>query len=405
MSARLRHGRWIYMAALGVLVLAAPVFAQTAGGAVAEQARGIWPFPEEGVTFDNLGEGARLSGVRRTGPGRFQVTVLPETSPINPSPWYAFGIDAAQPVQITLDMQYGGTRHRYTPWLQAADGHGWTALPASAVAVDDAGHADVTLAVPAGRTRVAAQPPVRLDATARWQAALVERSGAEVMPIGTSVQGRTLEMVAFGNPQARHAVVILGRQHPPETTGMLALQAFVDTVAGDNAVAQAFRERFRVLVVPVVNPDGVVAGHWRTNANGIDLNRDWGLFEQPETRAVAAALAQQLQSRTLAFALDFHSTWHDIFYTVTEDPARAPGGVMHDWLAALDARFPERITERPGPAASTSHVFKNWTFRTYGAPVVTYEVGDETDAHTLAELADFGAHAWMRLLTTQVASP
>ncbi|MCD9004768.1 M14 family metallopeptidase [Luteimonas sp. XNQY3] len=391
---------------LALLAFGPPVLARSADGAsVPPQARGLWPFPDDGVTFDNLGEGARLSGVSRTAPGHYRVTVLPETSPINPSPWYAFGIAAERPVRITLDMRYGQTRHRYTPWLLPDGADAWATVAGDAVAVSEAGEAAITLALPAGRSRISAQPPVRLDAIARWQAALVARTHADVLPIGTSVQGRTLEMVAFGNPQAREAVLILGRQHPPETTGMRALQAFVDSVAADDPVARAFLARFRVLVVPVVNPDGVADGHWRTNANGIDLNRDWGLFEQPETRAVATALAQQLQDRSLAFALDFHSTWHDIFYTVTEDPSRAPGGVMHDWLAELDRRFPGRIIERPGPAASTSHVFKNWAFRTYGAPVVTYEVGDDTDAGTLAQLADFGAHAWMRRLGATAPAP
>jgi len=38
----------------------------------------------------------------------------------------------------------------------------------------------------------------------------------------------------------------------------------------------------------MVNPDGADANA-RSNAVGADLNRDWGIFHQPETRAVAAA--------------------------------------------------------------------------------------------------------------------
>ena len=34
-------------------------------------------------------------------------------------------------------------------------------------------------------------------------------------------------------------------------------------------------EKFRVLAFPLMNPDGVDLGHWRHNAGGIDLNRDW----------------------------------------------------------------------------------------------------------------------------------
>ena len=42
-----------------------------------------------------------------------------------------------------------------------------------------------------------------------------------------------------------------------------------------------------VIVYPLMNPDGVDEGHWRHNTGGIDLNRDWAHYNQPETRQVA----------------------------------------------------------------------------------------------------------------------
>lgn len=362
------------------------------------QARGLWPFPDDGVVFDNLPEGARLSGVTRLAPGRYRLTVLPETTPINPSPWYGFGIHSVDTRRLELEMDYAGTAHRYAPWRSTdVTGTHWQPAASDEVAVDDQGNARFVLVASPGRHLVFAQPPATLDATDRWRDALVARTaGATVTTIGTSVQGRPLELLAFGNPDAHDVVLVLGRQHPPEVTGMRALQHFVDALAGDDPHAVAFRARHRVLVVPVVNPDGVVEGHWRGNAAGIDLNRDWGLFQTPETRAVADALALRVEGHRLAFAVDFHSTWHDIFYTVTEDPARQPGGVLRRWMDALDARFPGRIRERPSPA--TSHVFKNWVFREYGAPAVTYEVGDDTTDADLAVLAAHAAQTWMQLL-------
>jgi hypothetical protein len=44
-------------------------------------------------------------------------------------------------------------------------------------------------------------------------------------------------------------------------------------------------------VVPVANPDGMSANQ-RRNGAGTDLNRDWHTFSQPETRALAAAVAK-----------------------------------------------------------------------------------------------------------------
>ena len=81
-------------------------------------------------------------------------------------------------------------------------------------------------------------------------------------------------------------IVIVGRQHPPEVTGSLNLFPFLATVLGDSSLARQFRARYQLIIYPFLNPDGVALGHWRHNTGGVDLNRDWGPFTQPETRLV-----------------------------------------------------------------------------------------------------------------------
>ena len=50
---------------------------------------------------------------------------------------------------------------------------------------------------------------------------------------------------------------------------------------GDTELAREFRQRFRVIAIPVLNPDGITGGNWRMNLGGVDLNRDWGKFDEP----------------------------------------------------------------------------------------------------------------------------
>ncbi len=45
-------------------------------------------------------------------------------------------------------------------------------------------------------------------------------------------------------------------------------------------------EEHNFLILPLLNPDGMALGHWRHNLGSVDLNRDWGIFGQPETTAV-----------------------------------------------------------------------------------------------------------------------
>ncbi|MDO5506032.1 MAG: M14 family metallopeptidase [Pseudoxanthomonas suwonensis] len=365
--------------------------------AAAQDAR--WQFPEDGVEFDATFEGARLNGVERLGAFTYRLHVTPETSPINPSPWYGFEVRTRARQVLDLTMVFDGYRPRYTPWI-SRDAQAWDRVDLRAYRVDrEADAARLLLRASQDAMRVSAQPPVLEADIQAWTSAVADRVPTRRVPVATSVRGRPIEAMLLGNTDARDVVLVLGRQHPPETTGMRALFAFVDALTADSPAARAFRERHLVVVVPLMNPDGVAAGHWRTNSAGTDLNRDWGPFAQPETRGVAEFLAQLMApaSRRMAFALDFHSTWYDIFYTVTEDPARRPGGVLNRWMAAMDARYPGRIEERP--SAASSAVFKNWVFREYGAPSVTYEVGDTTEQASLHELATFAAESLMQELT------
>src|SRR5690606_31593321 len=117
---------------------------------------------------------------------------------------------------------------------------------------------------------------------------------------------------------------------------------------------------------------------------------------QPETRAVRDLLEAALGDEgRIAFAIDFHSTHRDVSYTDAEDPSRAPGALLHAWIAAMQARFPGRIEERA--FAATSNVFKNWAYCRFGAPAVTYEVGDHTPAAVLDEVAHHAADVLMTL--------
>ena len=128
----------------------------------------------------------------------------------------------------------------------------------------------------------------------------------------------------------KEIVVVLSRQHPPEVTGYSAMQYFVNKVLDESALSKKFLERFEMIVIPTVNPDGVDQGHWRHNMAGVDLNRDWELFKQPETKAIRDYMVNTLkkQDAKIYFAIDFHSTWNDVFYTNTDDQrSNAPGFV------------------------------------------------------------------------------
>ncbi|MEZ0471461.1 M14 family metallopeptidase [Luteimonas salinilitoris] len=365
--------------------------------AIAVQERREWVFHEDGVRFDNHLPAARLNAVTRVAAQHYLVTVTPETEPVNPSPWYGFRVVTTRPQTLRIDFDYPGYRHRYHPKLGSGDGRWREASAREFVPERDGRPARLQVEAGPQPLLVFAQPPLVPDDFEAWIDSIGRTLPIEHSVFGRSVQGRPLHLFEFGGSDGSPLLIVIGRQHPPENTGSQALFGFVETLAADTPQARAFRERVRTVVVPLVNPDGIVEGHWRSNLHGKDLNRDWGPFDEPETRALAQALLVRSEGagRRVAFAIDFHSTFRDVLYTVAEDPSRRLDGVLGQWIAAMRTQSPG-LEEKA--YAATSSVFKNWAWCRFGAPAVTYEVGDATSADALDALSRHAAGSLMALL-------
>jgi len=192
---------------------------------------------------------------------------------------------------------------------------------------------------------------------------------------------------------------VLSRQHPPEVTGYSAMQYFVNKVLDESVLSKKFLERFEMIVIPTVNPDGVDQGHWRHNMAGVDLNRDWELFKQPETKAIRDYMVSTLkkQDAKIYFAIDFHSTWNDVFYTNTDDQRSNAPGFVNAWLKALEQTIPGyKINAKA--SGNGSNVSKGWFDRELEAEAITYEVGDNTSTAFLKMKATIAAEKMMELL-------
>ena len=372
----------------------------TTGRAITLQERRTITDPESGVSISNDFPAARLDGFERTGPGTFRLLFRPENAPINKSAWYAFKIQAPTPRRVTLELTYEDGEHRYVPKL-SRDGVSWTVVDTTAYHHDvEAKTARLTLDVGPDPLIVAGQEMTPSSWFDDWTGSMVELAGAERRDVGVSLHGRPIGMVSFGNTENPAGVVlVIGRQHPPEVTGTLALVKFVETLLADDSLAAAFRAQYRTVLIPLMNPDGVDEGHWRHNAGGVDLNRDWLHFNQPEVRVVRDAFLAEVEryGAPVVFAADFHSTQEDIFYTHTPDFDTNRGDLIDRWLQAISAAVPEyEVLEEAGGLESP--VSKNWFYTAFHAPSVIYEVGDEQDRALIDRVAVESARAMMRLV-------
>lgn len=343
-----------------------------------------------GLTIDFNFEGAGRHRCLSARGARFALSVVPEQTPINPSPWYAFRITALSDASVVIALHYAGAHHRYAP-KTSRDFLVWNTLQSDAVQIDEGANAAVLrLTVGAGVTYVAAQPVRTQRSAMNWANGVLAPAGFEAVEYGRSVEGRPLIAFIGGGEAGDGLVVALTHQHPPEVNGAAAFSAFAETIASDQSGARQFRQQNRILLALMPNPDGVARGHRRLNASGVDLNRDWRRFSEVETRTLRDLIEREAAMRRTVAFIDFHSTRQSIVFSPPFDAQSATIGFLPFLRGRLAAGPAPQWQFGHDPRTGSS---KAWALERLGAPGITLEVSDAADFHQSQTLGIATAHA------------
>ena len=128
--------------------------------------------------------------------------------------------------------------------------------------------------------------------------------GVEYRSLGQTLDGQELDY--FRLPGGPLQAWLYARQHPGETMAEWWMEGALERLLDDaDPVTRRLRERATFHIVPNMNPDGSRRGHLRTNAVGVNLNREWhapSLERSPEVFHVL----EEMKRTGVDFAMDVH---------------------------------------------------------------------------------------------------
>jgi murein tripeptide amidase MpaA len=341
------------------------------------QDRKVFAFDKQGVYFSNQFASARINQLAMLNDSTFNVTVEPENEPINQSAWYAFKVWGKNGKNVYVNLVYPKSKHRYQPKL-SYNGKTWQTLD-KIVLNKEKNEASFKIQLSKDTLTVAAQEIISSTQSYEWMDDLVKTYALNKTVIGESIGGKPIIALNSTKSDGKKIVVVLSRQHPPEISGYMAMVQFVETLLGKTDLAKKFIEGYELIVIPMINPDGVDEGNWRHSFAGVDLNRDWIDFKQPETRAVRDFLLEKVnkQKAKVYFALDFHSTFNDVLYTNEDRADTNFPGLTSAWIKGLH-EFEGSNKTTVKPSGNGGNVSKAWLGKVLNAEALTYEVGDQT---------------------------
>ncbi len=208
--------------------------------------------------------------------------------------------------------------------------------------------------------------------------------------LGETLDGRELNLLIAGNPNAEKSVWVIARQHPGETMAEWFMEGLIERLLdSDDSVSRQLLQNSCFYLIPNMNPDGSDRGHLRTNAAGINLNREWDKSTMENSPEVYLVRERMKQSGVDLF-VDVHGD-EGLPYVFIAGSEGIPR--FDEAMAAQEAKFlndfmvasPEMQNEfgypKDEPGQADLSIASSWVGQEFGCLAVTLEMPFKDNAN------------------------
>lgn len=219
--------------------------------------------------------------------------------------WFYFRLTGAadRPVSLRITNCAGSAYPNGWSGYRAcmsADREEWVRVPTS---YDD-GVLTIGVTPPVDSVWFAYFAPYTMERHHDLVASVAILEGVDYRALGRSLDGEAIDYLRVGTGPLQ--AWVYGRQHPGEPMAEWWMEGALEKLTDDaDPVSRTLRERFTFHVVPNMNPDGTRRGHLRTNAAGVNLNREWH-DPTPERSPEVLCVRDMMDATGVDFAIDVH---------------------------------------------------------------------------------------------------
>jgi len=202
--------------------------------------------------------------------------------------------------------------------------------------------------------------------------------------LGHTLDNRDISLLTIGEPgDEKKNIWITARQHPGETMAEWFVEGLLQRLLDNtDTVAKSLLDQAVFHIVPNMNPDGSVRGHLRTNAIGVNLNREWQTPSVEKSPEVFYVRERMLTTGVDLF-LDIHGD-EAIPYNFVAGSEGVPG--YDSKMAELERLFKQALTfitpefqdefgyEKDAPGCANLTVGSNWVAEQFKCLSYTIEM-------------------------------